>query len=153
MANDIFNREASSIKGVFRSDAVKLTIDTDATMVLVQNLGIRYQQRITRLFELNSADSYFVAGRAEGQMTLRRILGPDSTVSKFYGLFGDVCQVNETSNIVLDLAAKACPGKNVANFKYTVKFPVITDVGISVATQDMLITEDTTMMFSALSDK
>lgn len=154
MAEDIFNRNVSKLEGVFTSDAAVLEFTGggagDRFSQLVQQVQFSYAQTITRLYEVGGPAIYYVGGRTQGQMNVNRIIGPKGTVCGFYNKFGDVCGANE--NVIgLDLTAKDCvAGGESGGGKYTMKNCVITQVGIAVAAQDMIINENTTMMFSSL---
>ena len=153
MANDIFNRNVSTLAGVFTSDAAVLEFTGggagDRFSQLVQQVQFSYAQTITRLYEVGGPNIYYVGGRTQGQMNVNRIIGPKGTVCGFYNKFGDVCSANE--NVIgLDLSAENCLNGEAGGGKYTMKNVVITQVGIAVAAQDMIINENTTMMFSSL---
>jgi hypothetical protein len=148
---DIYNRQVSDLKGVFTSDQAVLAFSGagDRFNTLVQQVQMSYAQTITRLYEVGGKNIYYVGGRTQGQMNVNRVIGPVGTVCAFYEKFGDVCQA--VGNILtINLGGDAAAGCSSAEGAYTMKHIVITQVGIAVAAQDMIINENTTMMFSSL---
>lgn len=156
MANDIFSRNVSELAGVFTADRAKLTLP-DNLGVLVQNMQFQYAQTVTRLYEVgangpnDSSNIYYVGGRTQGNMAVNRVIGPAGTICAMYTRFGDVCRASENS-ISLTLTEVDCRPNagSSSSTTFTMKNCVITAVGISVAAQDMVINENTTMMFSSL---
>jgi len=145
---DIFNRNVSKLGGVFTSDEAKLTLKGNLG-VLVQQLQFTYAQTITHLYEVGGANIYYVGGRTQGNLNVNRVIGPTGTICALYSTYGDVCNAKQNV-ITLALQQTDCStgagGKNT----YTMKNCVITQTGIAVAAQDMIINENTTMMYSSL---
>lgn len=117
--------------------------------VLVQNVQAQYQQQVTRVWELASSKTYYIAGRSLGQMSIARIVGPQSVQSDFVTQFGDVCKA--TAN-TFDINPKAgvCPPNSTANMGRRFHNCVITSVGMSMQAQDMVINENMQLMFAAM---
>lgn len=167
MAN-IFNRSAQALGGVFLSDFAKLSFGAggqnpvNVPAVLVQNMNFTFSQQISRLYEVGSAaggvgtptNVYYVGGRMQGQLTIARVIGPNNAVKAFYTTFGCVCTSKQQS-IILDLGQGDCMGQancgaggGNQKLQYTLKECVITQIGVSVAAQDMLINENVQLMFN-----
>ena len=152
--SDIFNRNASQLAGVFTVDRAKLTL-LRGLAVLIQQLQFNYTQMITRLYEVGANGPggtmacYYVGGRTQGNLAVSRVVGPAGSVSYLYGQYGDVCQAR--NNVLqLGLTETDCSTQNSGSDIYTLKACVITSVAVGVASQDMIISETTTMMFSSL---
>lgn len=145
---DIFNRNVSTLGGVFTSDEAKLTLKGNLG-VLVQQLSFQYAQTITRLYEVGGENIYYVGGRTQGNMTIQRVVGPTGTICAMYTQYGDVCKAKENV-ITLALNQTDCSTGAGAKNTFTMKNVVITQTGIAVAAQDMIINENTTMMYSSL---
>lgn len=163
---NIFNRSAQALGGVFLSDFAKLSFGAGnggvaVPAVLVQNMNFTFSQQISRLYEVGSAaggvgsptNVYYVGGRMQGQLTIARVIGPSNAVAAFYTTFGCVCTAKQ-QNITLDLGQGDClnngncqPGGQ-QDLKYILKECVITQIGVSVAAQDMLINENVQLMFN-----
>jgi hypothetical protein len=165
---DIFARAAAQVAGVFASDLGRLSFGADAagsvSTTLVQNMQVTYMQNVTRLYEIGvqggKANIYYIGGRSQGQMSIARVVGPSVLLSAYYSKYGDVCNA-KGNDITFNLAQTDCSSLVAADFAiagpiaagsltYTMKGCVITQVGISVAAADMLINENSTLMFASL---
>jgi hypothetical protein len=147
---ELFTRAQNVFGGAFSADLGKLTLGAGLTGTLVQNLNATYMQNVSRLYEVGDTNEaskvYYVGGRAQGQMGMARVVGPAVVVCAFYEKFGDVC--NAGNNLIsLELSPLAC---NAGNLTYNMKFVVLVQVGLSVAAQDMLVNENSSLMFSGL---
>lgn len=146
---DIFNRNVSTLGGVFSSDSAKLTLKGNLG-VLVQQLQFTYAQTVTRLYEVGGENIYYVGGRTQGQLNINRVIGPKGSVCALYATYGDICAA-KSNVITLSLIEPDCSIEGGAGKStYTMKNCVITQVGIAVAAQDMIVNENTSMMFSSL---
>jgi hypothetical protein len=149
---DIFNRSTDSFGGSFAADAAKVTFPalvsggSDAGL-LVQNMNASYSQQITRLYEVGSPSIYYVGGRTQGQASIARVVGPRKIAAGFYTTYGDVC--NASSNSLHFSMTAGCGLAAGSRASYTCHFVVITQIGLSVTSQDMLINENVAMMFSS----
>ena len=150
MAQNIFGREGGAVKGAFSADTLKLQIGGDSDL-LVQNLRVQYTQQVSKIYDLSNAtpsDAYYVAGRADGQSSMQKVMGPSSSVTDFYSKFGDPCNISR-GNLVLS-GEFGCAGPAQGSTSVTLEKPVITTFGMSVGANDVLITEDTAMIFHNL---
>lgn len=156
---DIFNRLPLQYGGSFAADAASMNFGTNAaglgsgggTGLVTQSLQVSYQQPITRLYEVGTQFTYYIAGRPQGSINLARVLGPGSVSTAFYEVFGDVCLADQ-NHLVFDVAAGCSPaGALVSNrIFYLANNVLMQSVGISVQAQDMIINEAISMMFTSL---
>jgi len=146
MAQDVFGRTVAAFGGSFAADTARLTFSSvPSSGLLVQNINFQYSQNITRLYDLGDNKVYYVGGRTQGQLTIARVIGPRVLLAAFYKQYGDVCKAREnTATFEMD---RGCEG---ATFSYTMKYCVITTIGVSAAAADMVINEQSTMMFSSM---
>jgi len=177
MAADIYSRAGNDFGGAFAADAAKVVFGSDflgagtATAsgtraggvgLLTQNLQIQYSQAVTRLYEIGSNATFLVAGRTQGQASMGRVLGPRAVNIAFYTKYGNVCNAGQ-NNINFEADA-GCPenaglyyggGGATASGSYTfiIRYVVITNIGIAVAAQDMIINEQLQLMFISLEVK
>ena len=117
---------------------------------------------------------FYVGGRTQGQATIARVVGPQSgALCKFYQLMGSVCDPQDLtftfeggcpptatpSNIpgVTPTDAVELPASQAFGFgprkngvKYIVQAAVMTNLGISVGAQDMIVNENISLMFANL---
>lgn len=154
MADPIFQRAGTKLAGVFSADVGRLSFGKDASTALVQSVNGTFMQNITRLYEVGQeeaklANVYYVGGRSQGNLAIARVIGPAVLISAFYRKFGDVCHAN-TNTIELDLNAGLCFGVKQDKLKYSCQYCVITQLGFSVGAQDMIVNEQSALMFSNL---
>jgi hypothetical protein len=170
---DLFGRNVSTLGGVFTADNAKLNFFGLPIGVLVQQLSVQYAQSITRLYDVASPNQYYVGGRTNGQMSLNRVIGPAGSSVAFYTAYGDVCgsvgrniklQLQETNcatgaagGAAADAAGAAAAGAAAGigaagstPSTYTMDNVVITQVSVGVAAQDMIIGENTGLMYTSL---
>lgn len=167
MADPVFKQASSQVAGTFQSQSAGLVSAEAQALGIITQVNIQYQQSISRIFDLNrsnknadKAPMYYIGGRAQGTLTIGRLLGP-KTDCEFYKLYGDVCTIqpqinmefaggnpgaaNQNPNDVL----KGCGDNNTK--KYSIKQPVLTGIGISQNAQDFMINENITMMFADMT--
>lgn len=126
--------------------------------MLTQQLSVQYSQAITRLYEIGTNFTFLVAGRTQGQITLARVLGPRPVQLAFYTKYGNVCNA-DTNNINFETETGCRQGQNAnaltgdiqgglgTGHKFGIHNAVITNLGVTINAQDMMINEQITMMF------
>ncbi len=107
----------------------------------------------------NTSYVYYVGGRAQGSASIGRILGPASGQLAFLTTFNDVCK---PADLEFD-ASNGCegtftPGAFVGcngavptqgiGVAYNLQKCVLTSIGVSVTAQDVVINEQSQLMFS-----
>lgn len=148
MPRDVFNREVDLGQPI-ASDAVRILIPgMTEEGLLAQQVSIHYEQAITQLYEVGSAKTYFVAGRPSGQLQIKRVVGAQGLSVAFLAQYGDVCNVNKNSRIVLDLSAGCSTTASVGSISAT--GCVIQGLTYTVATPEMIINEEVNMMIARL---
>jgi hypothetical protein len=160
---DIFSRSGTDFQGSFTSDSARVTFAGGGTSsgailgagLITQSIGVNYTQSITQLFEIGTNFTYFVAGRAQGQVSIARVLGPRPIQTAFYAKYGNVCNA-ATNNLNFE-AATGCDVPGVATaggntYTFGVNNAVITTIGITIASaQDMMINEQLSMRYVSLT--
>lgn len=161
---DIFNRAGSDFGGSFAADDAKIVFSgpggttigqSGGVGLLTQNLSFNYAQQVTRLYEVGSNYSFYVAGRAQGNMGLGRVLGPRAVQTAFYRNYGDVC--NAANNNINLLMASGCATNsnggvigNLGQIAFLIKSLILTSIAITVGAQDMVVSEQLGAMFMSL---
>lgn len=158
---DIFNRVNADFGGAFKADQAVLSFGSGSASLLValtQQLQFQYSQAVTRLYELGSNDIYYVAGRTQGQATMSRVVGPVGSIAAIYARYGDVCnaasntiEITLDPNLCFDTATGVGATTSNPSVSYALDYCVITQVGISVGAQDMVINDSTTFTFGELN--
>jgi hypothetical protein len=157
MAADVFSRQGQDFGGSFAADAAKVVfsatdLNDGGVGLLTQSLSFNYTQSITRMYEIGSQKTFYVAGRAQGQATLARVLGPRPVQLAFYQKYGNVC--NAASNNIDFVADTGCDpsggGFTGGVYAFTLRGAVITSIQVSVQANDMIINESLTLMYIAL---
>lgn len=155
---EVFRRASTTLAGVFSADLGRLSLGAGVSVALIQNINATFMQNVTRLYEvgsntfaggLNSSNVYYVGGRSQGTCAIARVIGPSTLLAAYYAKFGDVCQA-ATNNMQLTFDNGICYPNNGAFSTYTLRYCVITQIGISVAAQDMVVNENSQLMFSGL---
>jgi hypothetical protein len=159
---DIFNKVTNNLGRAWSADGAAISFAGQAAGLLgvgmiVQQVNIGYQQQVTRLYEIGSTNTYYVAGRVQGNMTVGRIVGPGVTMSAFYARFGDVCNAAQnTLNLYIGTGCyvTGSGGTTAAytNARFIISYAVLINVGISVGAMDMVINEQLQMMFISMSN-
>lgn len=180
---DIFGRRSMEFGGAFSADAAQIAFsfsnqggvqERGGVGLLTQQLNFTYQQQITRLYEIGSQRTFFIAGRPQGQASLARVVGPREVTLAFYYKFGNVCCVKD--NVLQFRAAAMCfptgsgttteasvsqaandflqtRGDNASsgsNLDLKMTGVVITTIGFTVAAENMVINEQVQLMYVAL---
>jgi hypothetical protein len=144
MANaDIFSREATVGDPFSADDSELLFRGGDAQTMVVQSLSIRYEQTITRAWEVGSSKQYFVAGHQQGSGSMQRIIGPKPIASQFMEQYGDVCQIQ--SNHITFVVKGDC---STNGGRIRVTGVVITSVEYQVRASDMVVNETVSLMLA-----
>jgi hypothetical protein len=158
---DIFGRRPLEFGGAFAADSacIQLNLDCDdggseacaIEGLLTQQMNVQYQQPITRLYEVGSQKTYYVAGRPQGTMNVARVLGPGGVMACFYECLGDVC--NADKNDICFCVEANCLGNEDQDFnalEVCLKNVVLQSLGMSVQAQDMIINEQLSLFFTAM---
>lgn len=148
------------------------------TGILMQNLGLQYQQNVTRVYELGRFGQkirvFFIGGRAQGTLSAAHIVGPGFAMKAFYDNFGDVCSIG-TNHLNLQLGPNVCnavgsaanatalglvtggvvgaagaAAKATINLSYRARYCVLVSIGLAVGAQDFVINENSQIMFAGL---
>ena len=155
--DDIYGRLAPSFGGAFAADATVanfagLSIGGGVGLV-TQSININYTQNIIRLFDIGTPLQYYVSGRPQGTASISRVLGPRPILFAFYSIYGNVC--NAGSNTISFAFGQGCLNPfdiqaiNSTRFLYMIGC-VIQSIGLSVQAEQMLINEQTQLMFLSL---
>lgn len=150
MARDIFNREVD-LGDPLAADATRLLVPLIGEPdMLLQSVTLQYQQNITRLWEVGSNKTFFFAGRTQGQISAKRIIGNRNASLAFVREFGDVCNMKRNH---MTLMMKSGCTDNQDRGKIHASGVVIQSVSYSIVASDMIINEDISMLFARLESK
>lgn len=127
--------------GGFRADQLSLSFGGENVKgFIVQNVQFSYTQQITTLYELGSDFVYFVGGRAQGNATLSRVVGPTALAGNFISKFNDLCSPQDIS---FD-ASSGCKGGGI---EYTLEDAVLVTIAVNVTAQETVINEQLQFIF------
>ena len=157
--SDMFARE-TVLGGVMSAEAIRVNfsgnnLDPAATKGLImQQLQLEYKQNITRLYALEDAKVYFVAGRTEGTFTVQHVVGPQGLLSVFIETYGDVCAIgNQVLNLSTTVGCGTTGGKingDAVPSSVELKAPVISAFGLQMQAGNMVIASTLTGMFVSM---
>lgn len=154
---DIFGRLPLEFGGAFSADAAAVTFGLGPGVesgvgLLTQNLQFTYQQAITRLYELGTRKTFYIAGRSQGNGQIGRVLGPRAATLAFYAAYGNVC--NAMNNILNFAAGVGCnsPGDITGPqaLVFTLTGVIILSIAMSVQSENMIVGEQLGIMFVAM---
>jgi hypothetical protein len=151
--SDVFTRTELNFGGAFTADRGLITGTDALNGVLMQNLQASYAQQVTRIYELGTSKAvpnmYYIGGRSQGSLGIAHVVGLAAIMQAFYAKYGDVCQA-ATNAIQINVAnGDESPCTDVL-INYTAKYCVLTQIGLSVGAQDMVINKNNQLMFSNL---
>lgn len=148
---------------------------------IVQNVQVTFAQQVARIYDVSNGGLsggssgvpvFFVGGRTQGQATIARVLGPQSgALCDFYNTMGNVCQPQDisfafqggcdsaaTGNVQgatptqsVAIASAKGPANTTNKASYTLEGCVMTNIGITVGAQDMIVNENITLMFANMT--
>jgi len=164
----VFQGAANSVAGTFSVNNGGISTGLGNALGLVTNVSINYSQTINRIFDMNmdfrkdnnSSPMYYVGGRAQGGVSIGRILGPKGGADdycKFYHEYGNVCGIKESLLFTFkaDTAERQPAGVigqecKKEDMKFTVIDPLLTTIGITQNANDVIINENVNLMFADL---
>lgn len=155
---DVLGRTLSKFGGSFSVDDATLTFPnlTDRAAFVpfvVTQLGLSYQQQISRFYGLNRSEVFLVAGRAQGQANLAQILSPQGALSEFFKTYGDVCKA-DGNDLAFNLA-DGCNGANAVtsngqSTKFTAKTCVINQLAFNTESESAVVNNNFSMTYESL---
>ncbi len=171
----IYERQKSGWGGSFASDIAAMTLAGSGTPLgIVQNAQLQFAQQIARIYDVGNQGGgaaggivpvFYVGGRTQGQATIARVLGPQSgALCTFYQQMGNVCSPQDLqfsfaggcNNVggpkpTQQAAISSAVGPaNYSAVMYVATACVMTNLGVSVASQDMIVNENISLMFANL---
>lgn len=153
---DVFGNERVGFGGAFKSTLASFTLSggkggTDSAslgQLLVSQLQANYNQPITRVYELASAKAFYVMGRPDGSGTFGSIFGPKSVTDAAYTELANPCNEN-VIKLGFDNAKVNCA--TGIKMGRTLEGVTLQSLGFQVNAQDMLINENVSFMFAAMT--
>jgi hypothetical protein len=148
---------------------------------IVQNVQLSFAQQIARIYDVSNGGVatgaaggavpvFYVGGRTQGQATIARVIGPQSgALCDFYSAIGNVCQpqdltftfrggcapsadgVGTNKSVVVPLAGNGTGIGSAESVGYTIVAAVMTNLGLTVGSQDMIVNENITLMFANMT--
>lgn len=163
----IFNKQLKRNSGGFSIDSAQLNFAALGSGVglLVQGLQIQYQQQVTFLYDLADPNGvYYVAGRADGNLNLAKMVGSQGIVKSFYEKYGDVCKIStptattggstpaaNTIDITFNTNCASGSGTSAASSGgVKISNPVILSFGLQMQVDQGTIAENVAIRFSDL---
>ena len=149
---DIYNRQID-LGAPMSADAIRVLISKYFEEdMMMQSVNFRYQQAVTRLWELGSFKTFMFAGRTEGDIQAKRVIGAKSIALSFVKEYGDVCNMMK-NHLTLKIEPGCTSQGEYGTASITARGCVVNSVSYAVQAQDKIINEDMAIMFVALTDK
>jgi hypothetical protein len=167
----VYERQKTGFAGSFASDISAMTLaGTTQPLGIVQNVQLQFAQQIARIYDVGNQGGggnvpvFYVGGRTQGQATIARVLGPQSgALCDFYAVIGNVCTpqdlqftfaggcIGEAGGTTSFTAIASATGSSTFNrVTYSAIACVMTNLGVTVASQDMIVNENVSLMFANL---
>jgi hypothetical protein len=167
----VYERQKTGFAGSFASDIAAMTLaGTTQPLGIVQNVQLQFAQQIARIYDVGNQGGggnvpvFYVGGRTQGQATIARVLGPQSgALCDFYAVIGNVCTpqdlqftfaggcLGEAGGTTSFTAINSATGNSTFNsMTYSAIACVMTNLGVTVASQDMIVNENISLMFANL---
>lgn len=173
---DVYSRQRTGFGGSFASDLAAMSIAGATTALgIVQNVQVQFAQQIARIYDVSNGGTagaagglvpvFYVGGRTQGNATIARVLGPQSgALCDFYEMMGNVCSPQDLQFTFRggcgpqggNQPTKKLPFANAVgsaefnSVKYSIEAAVMTNLGVTVGSQDMIVNENITLMFANL---
>lgn len=154
--SSVFSRNQAVMAGTFSADSATLALSGGVPTVLVQSLQAGFSQSTSTLYDMGSEPGkvrmYRVGGRALGQGSISRVLGPAGLMSRFYRQFGDVCLAAQ-NNIVMNYqlncgnTAAGASGGGFNSGSFQMKFCTLKAITVGVDVNSMLFQETSSLEF------
>lgn len=154
MATDLYGRQEPVFGGAFSADSALLSFaGVTGVGLITQQLNFSYQQNITRIYEVGTHFQYYIAGRAQGTVSLNRVLGPRPLAFAFYTAYGNPC--NAAQNTISLSMQQGCEDANDVQATDTLSTlslmgVLLQNVGFSVQAEQMMISEQAQAMYVAM---
>jgi hypothetical protein len=148
MAKDIYNRDQVPVGGIFSSERAIITVSGAGSLgvgALVQNISASYAQQLSEIYEIGSNFVYRQTGRPVGRLTIGRIVGSGEFAEALF----DACTGGGTVSI--QAANGLCSGANPAGLTRTMYGVIITNYGIDLSTQDLMVRESLEATFTSMT--
>jgi len=129
-----------NLAGAMRADGAKLLLN-GAVVGLAQQGQFNFSQRVSMLFEIGSNNVYYVGGRAQGTVTINRVVGPAVIAGDLISTLGDICSDRPT----VTLSAAGC--QNGSGRTYRMEGCILTTISGTVTAQEVVINESFQLMF------
>ena len=167
--NSIFT-PAQTWAGSFRADMLTLTFGTTnnaniTSGMLIQNMQFNFAQSVQLLYELgangparqaaganagSSTNVYYVAGHAQGTANIQRVVGPGKLLVAFFQKYGNVCTPGDCTFGGAQAKCENAPSNTAGSVNYILKNCVLTTIGGSVNSNDVVMSETLGVMFTDL---
>lgn len=154
MATDLYGQTEPVFGGAFSADAALLTFaGVTGVGLITQQLNWSYQQAVTRIYEVGTNFQYYIVGRAQGTVSMNRVLGPRPLAFQFYTTYGNACNAaSNTINVSMQQGCISAQDPTAAATLSTMSMlgVLLQNVGFSVQAEQMLISEQAQAMFISM---
>jgi hypothetical protein len=161
---DVFDNSGQQYGGAIAADSARIVFagageflgegGAGGVGLITQNLSVNYTQQLSRIYEIGTAYTFLVSGRASGSSGIGRVLGPRPVQTGFYRKYGNACNA-ATNNVTLE-AETGCGGGpagavgGLSRLDFILKSLVLQSLGLSINSNDMMIGEQLGAMFISL---
>jgi len=146
--SSILGRNNSTFGGALSAESTSVNYSgVEGAGLMTQNLQISYQQQVQRVWEIDSAETFYIVGRSEGELTIGRIVGVRVLSAQFIDDFSDPCEV--ASNVMSIQTNAGCNSGEVVG-ELTLNYVLVRGFQLAIAANDMILNENLNAMFAGL---
>jgi hypothetical protein len=147
---DLYNSQAK-LNGVFRGTNFALSVATSGGVTtdgaLIQDFSVQYARMINRIYELGTANQYYIEGATQGNAAISQIVGPSDVVSAIVDALSDICTAAERS-VSLSAGMKTCDGQAARSL--TLGNAVISNFQMGGSAANFTVSSSAGIMFTRL---
>lgn len=145
MGSSIFTSNTTALKSSLELATTHITLGGTMTGLVAQSVNANMTRSIQHMFEVGSTDSYYIAGRPQGNGSLANIIGPTDASISTIATLGQLCDPKDLEVIPHKYCETGASGRGGGGggksaSKYIFKNAVLTGITIAAApgAQDMI---------------
>ena len=145
-------KPGQKVHGVIRADDVTMTLGIIGSSIgmVLQQAEWQLERTVNMLYEIGSAQVYYVGDRRKGQGKFTRVVTGVKDFKKLVLQLGDICQAAKNT-LELKAGSSQCGEAGAQVLTYNLVGVTLTSLGVSITAQDIIVTESMGIMFSDMN--
>jgi hypothetical protein len=148
--NSVFSGNVQTVNGVIKAENVALTFNNELTIgAVVQQAQWSCERTVNMLYEIGTQNVYYVGDRRRGTSQFSRVVAGSKNFKSAVVKYGDLCNAGENT-MKLAAGSNNCTAGGVGGgtVSYLLLNVTLTNLGASVAANDIVVTENMGFMFA-----